>query len=116
MISRRTLLHGALTVGGGLVLARPLRAGAQESPWGRLVAEYGTVRPPTFTRPLPLPSVLKPVRSDASGDVFELAMRAGTAQPLPGAPTPILGYDGRWPGPTIAVTRGRPARVRVRNE
>lgn len=66
------------------------------------------VRPPTFDVPLPaIPEV--------SGTGLELTVKTGTAQPLPGAPTPILGVDGRWPGPTIRATRGKPLRVTLRN-
>jgi FtsP/CotA-like multicopper oxidase with cupredoxin domain len=42
-------------------------------------------------------------------------MQPGTAEILPGLQTPILGYDGRFPGPTIRATRGRAVEVRQRN-
>ena len=38
---------------------------------------------------------------------YVLTMKPGTADILPGLETPILGYDGLFPGPTIRATRGR---------
>ena len=43
-------------------------------------------------------------------------MKPGTAEILPGLQTPILGYDGRFPGPTIRATRGRAVNVTQRNQ
>ncbi len=68
-----------------------------------------------FSVPLPIPRVLQPVRSDASGDYYELTMRSGRAQLRDGAATEIWGFDGIWPGPTIRATRGRPTHVRATN-
>src|SRR3954454_25250506 len=42
-------------------------------------------------------------------------MKPGTADMLPGYTTLILGYDGRYPGPTLKGTRGRPVEVRMIN-
>ncbi len=108
-ISRRAFLaSGALLPLGGL-------AAAQENPWARLLKEYDSVRPPTYEAVMPLPR-LAAARSEYGADVFELTMKRGLARPLPGAATEIWGYDGLWPGPTLLVTRGRPARARLRNE
>jgi spore coat protein A len=68
-----------------------------------------------FSVPLPIPPVLQPVRSDASGDYYELTMQMGRAQLRDGPTTEIWGYDGMWPGPTIKATRGRPTHVRATN-
>ena len=43
-------------------------------------------------------------------------MKPGKADILPGLETPILGYDGRFPGPTIRATRGRAVQVLQRNQ
>jgi spore coat protein A len=83
---------------------------SQDSPRARALEEYGRVRAATFSRPMPIP----PRR--AAGDTLELAIGRGTTQVLPGAPTEIWGYAGAWPGPTIVATRGRPLRLRVRNQ
>jgi spore coat protein A, manganese oxidase len=68
-----------------------------------------------FSVPLPIPPVLQPVRSDASGDYYELTMQAGRAQLREGSATEILGFDGIWPGPTIRATRGRPTHILATN-
>lgn len=116
MFTRRQLLEGGLSGGClGLLGARPLR-GQTESPWAKLTGNFATVRPPSFDRALPIPPVKRPTRSGPRGDEIELVLRAGSAQPLPGAVTPILGFDGVWPGPTIVATRGRPTYVTVKNE
>jgi FtsP/CotA-like multicopper oxidase with cupredoxin domain len=111
-IHRRNLLQLGLST-GGLLLAR--RALGQDNPWA-IRADDFAARTPTFAATLPIPPSAKPVRSDQDGDVYELAIRAGSAQPLEGPPTPILGYDGVWPGPTIRAQRGRPVRIRFKNE
>jgi FtsP/CotA-like multicopper oxidase with cupredoxin domain len=68
-----------------------------------------------FSVPLPIPPVLQPVRSHASGDYYELTMQRGRAQLRDGPATEIWGFDGIWPGPTIKATRGRPTHVRATN-
>ncbi|WP_232664912.1 multicopper oxidase family protein [Pseudonocardia sp. TRM90224] len=72
--------------------------------------------PAPFTRPLPIPDVLAPVRSDAEGDHYEITQRAAQAELLPGLPTEVWGYNGTFPGPTIVSQRGRPTIVTHRNE
>ena len=64
-----------------------------------------------FQRDLPIRS---PGRSRRrSVEQYVMTMRPGKADILPGLETPILGYDGRFPGPTIpprAAARWRSAR------
>ena len=48
-------------------------------------------------------------------DVYDLDIREGLAEMLPGMQTPIYGYDGIYPGPTIRARKGRAAIVRARN-
>jgi FtsP/CotA-like multicopper oxidase with cupredoxin domain len=69
-----------------------------------------------FQVDVPILPVLEPV--EVTGDVerYELTMREGIADILPGFETPIIGYDGRFPGPTIRVREGRRAEVRFANE
>src|SRR5688572_21364896 len=69
-----------------------------------------------FSIPLPIPPILQPVRSDASGDYYELSMKSGRAQLQHGPATEIWGFDGIWPGPTIRATRGRPTHVGATND
>src|SRR5262249_45123231 len=56
-----------------------------------------------------------PVARGIARDRYVLTMKPGTADILPGYTTPILGYDGRFPGPTIQAVRGRPVEVRMIN-
>lgn len=78
----------------------------------------GRVVPSVAPRPHPYVSVLEPRpprRPDASGRVT-LVQREADVEILPGRTTPIWGYDGVFPGPTIEARRGSPLRVTVRNE
>jgi spore coat protein A, manganese oxidase len=68
--------------------------------------------PAQFRVPLPIP----PVARETSPGVYQLTQREARVEILPGVRTPILGYDGIFPGPTIESRRDRPITVRVRNE
>jgi spore coat protein A len=68
--------------------------------------------PEPFRVPLPVPPVARPV---APGR-YLITQRVADAEILPGLRTPILGYDGIFPGPTIESRRGQPIVVRHRNE
>ena len=59
-----------------------------------------------------------PARSAATppAPTYRITQRVGQAEILPGVRTPVLGYDGIFPGPTIEARRGRPVVVRHRNE
>lgn len=69
----------------------------------------------SFSTPLPLPPVLAPTRRSATTDYYHLTIRPGTTQMKPGAPTPIVGFNGIFPGPTIIATRGRTVKVTQTN-
>jgi spore coat protein A, manganese oxidase len=71
---------------------------------------------PPFTQPLPIPPALPPAAQTADADVFQLSERKGVAQIVPGVNTPIWGYNGTTPGPTILARKGRPAHVTFTNE
>jgi spore coat protein A len=64
---------------------------------------------------LQLPPTLVPVSSTATEDRYELAIREGRAEIIPGELTPVYGYDGIYPGPTIRARQGRTSVVRVTN-
>jgi spore coat protein A len=72
--------------------------------------------PRPYTVPLPIPSVARPARSDATTDFYELTQREADVEILPGLRTRIFGYDGRFPGPTLATRSGRPTVVTHRND
>jgi len=56
---------------------------------------------------LKLPEVLRPVRSDATTDFYEITMREAEAEIIPGYSTPVWGYNGLYPGPTILAREER---------
>lgn len=67
--------------------------------------------PQPFQVPLPIPPVRRPV-----GGRVEITQRVAEARILPGLRTPVFGYDGIFPGPTVETRRGSPVVVRHRNE
>ena len=68
-----------------------------------------------FQRDLPIAPELSPVSTTQGVDVYEIAIREGMAEILPGFQTPIYGYEGIYPGPTIRARKGREAIVRQHN-
>ena len=68
-----------------------------------------------FQAELQLPPNLVPVSSTATEDRYELTIREGRAEIIPGTLTPVYGYDGVYPGPTIRARKGRTAVVRTTN-
>ena len=118
-ISRKNFLKLGLAGAAGLVLPFGASAcGTREADSGStgvLVRSTATL-PEPFGVPLPIPPVLKPVRSDATTDYYEITQRRGKAEILPGFTTEIWGYNGIFPGPTIEARSSRRAVVRHRNE
>src|SRR5262245_29644554 len=82
-------------------------SGSNTSALSDVVTSPAAVTDEPFTTPLPIPPLLTPDSSDASTDYYSLTIKEGLAQLLPGAATPIVGFDGIAPGPTIVATRGR---------
>jgi FtsP/CotA-like multicopper oxidase with cupredoxin domain len=88
------------------------------SDWKPLAA----VKP--FTQALPLPLVIQPVNPSTLPGVqiipgatyYEVRMRQGTAQLLPGMPTVIWGYQGTYLGPTFDARIGETTVVRQHND
>jgi spore coat protein A len=72
--------------------------------------------PPRFRSALPVPQQLKPSRQTAGTDYYEVVQSAATAAIIPGLRTPIWGYNGTFPGPTIVQNPGRTVVVSHRNE
>ncbi len=64
------------------------------------------LRPPPFSRPLPRPEV-------RSGPSVELQVLRAQAQILDGPATPVLAYDGQFPGPTIHARVGQELSLRL---
>jgi spore coat protein A, manganese oxidase len=71
---------------------------------------------PKFTQPLPIPPTAQVVNvPDATADTYVIEERRGTAQIVPNKTTPIWGYDGILPGPTILARKGRQVNVTFAN-
>jgi FtsP/CotA-like multicopper oxidase with cupredoxin domain len=115
---REVLKAGGITVLG--------TAGVAALPWGSSVGARSASRLDESRLPVPFraaftrPPVLRPWKTtrDSDGrlvDHFSVTERAGTARIVPGLSTPVWGYGGMAPGPTIPVERGRPTVMRVRN-
>jgi spore coat protein A, manganese oxidase len=68
-----------------------------------------------FRRELPRIPELLPVRRTRTRDIYEVTIREGLADVLPGFQTPIYGYEGVYPGPTIRARSGRAVVVKQRN-
>jgi FtsP/CotA-like multicopper oxidase with cupredoxin domain len=68
-----------------------------------------------FRRDLPMIPEAVPVKSTPFRDTYEITMREGLADILPGFQTPIYGYDGIYPGPVIRARRDREVVVRQHN-
>jgi len=68
-----------------------------------------------FSMALPLPPVLAATSSDNTTDRYEITVRTGTAAMRAGNPTPIVGFNGLFPGPTIVATKGKAVEVKQIN-
>ena len=68
-----------------------------------------------FQVDLPIPRTLAPAARTAARDEYAITMRDGVARILPDLDTPISGYEGSFPGPTIRARRGRPVHVTQTN-
>ena len=68
-----------------------------------------------FMVPLPIPRVLEPVAVDDTTDYYEMTMREARKAIVAGTQTPIWGFEGEFPGPTIVARSGRKVIVRQTN-
>jgi spore coat protein A len=96
-------IGGTETLGGKKVVTSAARRAKAASPFA------------PFQVDLPIMPQLSPVRSERGVDVYDIDIREGLAEILPGFQTPIYGYEGIYPGPTIRARKGRAAIVRQSN-
>jgi FtsP/CotA-like multicopper oxidase with cupredoxin domain len=79
-------------------------------------------RLPAFVQSLPIPPDLRPRERRESVGTTPVALFELHERPFPHRfhpdlpPSPLWGYEGMFPGPTLRVRRGEPSLVRVRNE
>ena len=106
-VSRRQALQiGGVGIIGAFGLAVPLTSVNAKS--ASLLASRNMPRP--YQRTLPIPEVLKPKSTTVDPDghkrhLYQIEQRAALANIVPGLSTPILGYNGTFPGPTIKVNK-----------
>ncbi|NMH96476.1 multicopper oxidase family protein [Pseudonocardia acidicola] len=109
-LNRRDLLK--LSALGAAALVLPLERVVSAKSASRIAASK---LPKPYTVPFAVPPVLTPITKNGV-DHYHIAQRAGVAEILPGVKTPVFGYNGITPGPTIRATRGRPVAIRMTNE
>jgi spore coat protein A len=69
----------------------------------------------SFSQPLRIPPVLSPISSTSTADYYDLQVTQNNVSIIPGKSTPIIGYNGMTPGPTIKARVGRQAVLNVYN-
>jgi spore coat protein A len=112
-LSRREFLGLGVASAAGLLL--PAGAFGTADFRTRAAANLKSPSVKPFAAPLPIPPVLQPVRKDATTHYYEVTQKASKAEILPGLETPVWGYEGVFPGPTIEARRGRRVVVRQKN-
>ena len=71
--------------------------------------------PRPYRTPLPIPPVLRPVRTTADADYYEITQQVSDLEILPGLRTRAWTYGGGFPGPTLVSRSGRRTVVRHTN-
>src|SRR3712207_5208409 len=86
--------------------------GASVFPVGRTLADIfldehlDSPPVPSFRVPLRIPPVLRPTRSDATTDYYNITQQVANVPILPGRPaTQMWTYNGVVPGPTIVTAK-----------
>jgi len=119
-LSRRDLMK--ITVAGGAAMALPFERSAFTS--GSSDRMPTSKMPAKFSLPFVRPPEISPVGTGAikcfDGQVrsyprYEINQTFGVAQIMPGYKTPIFGYNGVTPGPTIRVHHEHPIIVNQTN-
>jgi spore coat protein A, manganese oxidase len=119
-INRRELLRTGFYTGAGLLagkigFSQAARAHAISGGVSRAQASQSNHRTlARYVDPLPIPPVIRAPRRE--GEVVHISMRQFTHKAhrdLP--PTPVWGYNGSWPGPTLEVRKGQALSVKWAN-
>jgi spore coat protein A len=113
-MTRRTALQvGGIGALGAAALTVPLTQAQASTPSTLPAANF----PKRFAVPLPIPPVLtsKPSPNSETSTYYEINEIAKSLPVVPGLNTPMLTYNGTFPGPTISAEQGEPIRVKIRN-
>jgi FtsP/CotA-like multicopper oxidase with cupredoxin domain len=113
-VNRRQFLGLSAAALTGAVLLDGCSSG--ETGQTAVLLRSSAVLPPRFRLPLPIPPVKRPISTNGGTDVYEITQKYAEAEILPGRRTRIMGYDGIFPGPTLATRSGRTTVVRHVNE
>src|SRR5918999_2922823 len=104
-LRRRDLLKLGLFSSAALMLPAERIARTKDA-FGDRIATSKLPKP--FTLQLPKPAELSPTKINRTYDCYKIDQIPTSVEILPGLQTPICGYNGITPGPTIRVKRGRP--------
>jgi FtsP/CotA-like multicopper oxidase with cupredoxin domain len=111
-LSRRNALKVSLF--GAAALALPFQGVLSASSASRIASSK---LPRPYTLPFRKPPVLATTpTSDPTTDYYVVRQQAFVGEILPGVKTPLFGYNGTVPGPTIKATKGRRTVVRQIND
>jgi spore coat protein A, manganese oxidase len=106
-VSRRDVLK--VSALGAAALALPFERVARAKTASKIAENK-------IPRPYTLPFKVPPVIDGRGGGTITIAQKMQNAVILPGVQTPIFGYNGITPGPTILARRGTPLNIAVSNE
>jgi FtsP/CotA-like multicopper oxidase with cupredoxin domain len=115
-LSRRDVLK--VSALGAAAVALPFEQTVRAKSASRIAA---SLLPKPYVAPFVVPPVAQPKGTtkglDGVTDVplYDITQKEGLAQILPTIKTPIFGYDGIAPGPTILARKGRPIAVKMTN-
>ncbi len=112
-LRRRDLLKLGLFSSAALMLPAERIARTKDA-FGDRIATSKLPKP--FTIGFDVPPTLAPTKINRTYDAYKLDQVQKSVEIIPGLKTPIWGYNGITPGPTIRVKRGRPIIVRQCNE
>jgi spore coat protein A, manganese oxidase len=112
-LRRRDLLKLGLFSSAALMLPAERIARTKDA-FGDRIATSKLPKP--FTIGFDVPPTLAPNKINRTYDCYKIDQVQKSVQIIPGLQTPIWGYNGITPGPTIRVQRGRRVIVRQCNE
>src|SRR5215218_3751500 len=118
-MNRRNLLAagGLGAVAGAAALAAPMSIVS-----GKAASQLAAAKMPVpFRQTFAKPQELKPDSTGTNADgqpvnYYTVTEKAVSKEIVPGILTPMLTYNGLFPGPTIRMNQGTEAVVRMRNQ